>query len=246
MQMPKLRFLSLLLYRMAMVSVIAAPELGHSAPSQFGISRDGKLDQPAIARAYKESDWDQVTGALEGYLRRHGDSKVSPEERIFAYKYLGVIYAADSLSRSKAESYFTRLLNLSPKVEILDLFASKKVNELFDQMKFDHDRRSKYSQQFDSYGRESNPSLSSMGQPSPTSFDQSPLDSIPTIAIHTRLPQPVPVRPTRESSLKTKSKAWVWWTVGIAAAAGAGAGIYYLSSQDTGPKVSKEPQIEIK
>ncbi len=57
----------------------------------FGIREDGQIDQAAIRLGYKESEWDKVVETLEGYLRKKGDSRVSLEERIFAYKYLGVI-----------------------------------------------------------------------------------------------------------------------------------------------------------
>lgn len=242
--MPKLRFLSLFLFKLALVAVFTAPEISHSAPSPFGIRRDGKLDQPAISKAYKESDWDQVTTALEGYLRRHGDSKVSPEERIFAYKYLGVIYAADSLSRTKAESYFTRLLNLSPKVAIVDLFPSKRVNDLFREMKREHEERLQYTQEFDTYGRESDPVIGGKNRENSNANNAVKSDSMPTLASRERSPQPIPARNTRETQIKSKSNAWVWWTVGIAAAAGAGAGAYYLTSQDPGKKTEKLPTIE--
>jgi hypothetical protein len=188
----------------------------------FGLSANGRLDQTALAKAYKESDWDKVTEVLESYLRRKGDNKVELEERIFAFKYLGTIYAADSLTHTKSESYYNRLLDLSPSVEIFDLYASKKINDFFESVKRDHERSRNYANKFDTYGRE---------QKSPA--DQgAPKDSMPAMVSKQPIPQPIPAR--QETRIKDKSSsAWIWWTVGIAAAAGAGATAYYMTNSET-------------
>jgi hypothetical protein len=184
--------------------------------AEFGVTRDGRLDRPALTKAYQESEWEQVTKTLEGYLRKKGDSRVSEDERVFAYKYLGVIYAADSLSRSKAESYFTRLLKLSSDVEIVDLYASKRVNDLFAEVKNEHLKRQAYEQRLANRGE-------TMAQPSPT---------------QERPPQKIPVK--RQARIEDKNGKWVWWTVGIAAAAGVGAGAYYLTQSDGGKKIETQ------
>jgi len=218
--------------------------MGFSAPAHFGLRQDGTLDQPALAHAYMESDWDLVTTTLESYLRLHGDSRVSPEERIFAYKYLGVIYAADSLYHSKSESYFTRLLKLSPKVEIFDLFPSKKVDDFFHDVKREYEDQLKYTEHFDSFGHETDKKNGQKGSETTSAKNKSSGDSISAFASQQRSPKPVPVKNAqREASLKPKSSAWVWWTVGIAATAAAGAGAYYLASQEPGTHVEKEPEI---
>lgn len=218
---------------------LVLPVICHSAPSAFGLRRDGKLDQSTLNKAYKESDWDQVTQALEGYLRRNGDSKVSVEERIFAYKYLGVIYAADSLSRSKAESYFTRLLNLSPDESIVDLYPSKRVKDLFQDVRNEKEELSDYARR---RGAPSDaPAVNKTRGDKP---NEPSLDSMPSLASRTPVREPVPIqrRPT-QSQVKESKSTWVWWTVGIAAAAGAGAGAYYLSSREPG-KTTETTEIK--
>jgi hypothetical protein len=237
MRMPKLRFLSQSSAALLLALALVLPEICHSAPSAFGLRRDGKLDQSTLNKAYKESDWDQVTQALEGYLRRNGDSKVSVEERIFAYKYLGVIYAADSLSRSKAESYFTRLLNLSPDESIVDLYPSKRVKDLFQDVRNEKEELSDYARRrgapADGIGVRK-----SSGEPA----GDLQRDSMPSFAARNPAREPVPIqrRPT-QSQVKESKSTWVWWTVGIAAAAGAGAGAYYLSSRE--PEKTTETTI---
>lgn len=238
MRMPKLCFLSRYPASLLLKLAVLLPAICQSAPASFGIGRDGKLDQQAIAKAYKESDWEQVTGALEGYLRRHGDSKVSAEERTFAYKYLGVIHAADSLSRSKAESYFTRLLNLSPDESIVDMYPSKRVKDLFQEV-----RREKA--ELIDYARRRGASadgISGSRKPDGETTGETKRDSMPSFSSRTPAREPVPIqRRPNQSQIKESKSTWVWWTVGIAAAAGAGAGAFYLSSRDPGKTTETIP-----
>jgi hypothetical protein len=202
----------------------------HAAPHLFGIDKDGKIDQAAIGSAYKNSDWDEARHALEGYLKRKGDRNVAIDERIFSYKYLGVILAADSLTKARSESYFHRLLDLSPKIEILDLFASKKINDFFQEVKRDHENQKAYSSTFDAYGHETQ---------NPNAKPDGPLstkDSMATSSQAKNSPQPIPMR--QNSELKSsQSQTWVWWTVGVAAVAGIGATAYYLTLDDTPNRV---------
>ncbi|MEO7778890.1 MAG: hypothetical protein ABIY63_15260, partial [Fibrobacteria bacterium] len=120
--------------------------------SAFGVRRDGKLDQPALSKAYRESEWIPVRNALEGYVNHYEASKIDIDERIFAYKYLGVIYASDSLTRTRAESYFNRLLELSPNIEIVDMYASKKIIDFFHEVKRDYLNQVAYSSTYDEFG----------------------------------------------------------------------------------------------
>jgi hypothetical protein len=189
----------------------------------FGIREDDLLDQEAINRAYKDSEWEAVVSTLQGYLRKYGDDQVSVHERIYAYKYLGIIFGADSLYRAKSESYFTRLVELSPKVEILDLFPSKRVTDIFDQVKFEHKKRTQYVQQFDEYGYETGKGSSNNSNP------QTALAKRETPQERKRGNSTT--TPRQSPSLQEKKQKWVWWTIGLTAAVGAGIGIYYLASQ---------------
>jgi hypothetical protein len=208
----------------------------HAAPHLYGIGKDGKIDQNAIGSAYKNSDWDEARTALEGYLKRKGDRNVAIDERIFAYKYLGVILAADSLTRARSESYFHRLLDLSPKIEILDLFASKKINDFFLAVKRDHENQKAYSSTFDAYGHETKASNTNkpMGSQSATP------DSTTVIAKANHSPQPIQKNARLE---KDRGQAWVWWTVGIAAVAGVGATTFYLTQDNVPKRVSESTTI---
>jgi hypothetical protein len=202
----------------------------------FGIRKDGKLDQAAIAKGFKDSDWDEVRNTLESYLRRNGDSRVAVEERIFAYKYLGVIFAADSVTRTRAESYFNRLLDLSPTIEIVDMYASKKISDFFHEVKREYENQKSYANQHDAYGRKNKELVS--GKSLDSNSDQGQ-DSMPTLGGSSHPPQPIPRRKGAELE-NPNGSSWVWWTVGIAAVTGVGASVFYLT-QDKAP----ERQVEV-
>lgn len=195
-----------------------------SYATPFGIRKDGKIDQAAISTGFKESEWEKVVTSLEGYLKENGDNRVSIEERIFAYKHLGVICAADSLTRSKAESYFTRMVSLSPDIEILDLYPSAKVLEIFQKSKQDYKALMDYSVKHDKFGRKTNPNDA---KPIPMAAQKQKPTANQTIKS-----QP------RETQVSEKNSTWIWWTLGIAAAAGLGTGAYYLTSGDAGVHVN--------
>lgn len=202
-------------------SALASPA-GSSAPSSFGIRPDGRLDQEAIARAYKESEWEAIVTALQGYLREERGGDLPVTDRIFAFKYLGVILSADSASSAKAESYFTRLLELSPTVEIVDLIPSNRVADFFAKVKADFQKRKRYTQKYDVYGyaTESGPS-------------QTPRRAFAGLDQDKKSPPP-----HKPPSIQKKDNGWVWWTVGLTAAVGAGVGVYYLANQTPDKKIN--------
>jgi hypothetical protein len=52
------------------------------------------------------------------------------EDSIFVFKYLSVIYAADSTTRLKAESYMVQHLRLMPTIELVDLYISDNIHAI--------------------------------------------------------------------------------------------------------------------
>jgi hypothetical protein len=211
----------------------------HATSLPFGIDKDGEIDQIAIGSAYKNSDWDEARTALEGYLKRKGDRNIAIDERIFAYKYLGVILAADSLTRARSESYFHRLLDLSPKIEILDLFASKKINDFFQDVKRDHENQKVYSSNFDAYGHET--------KTSNTNWQMGSQGTAPdSTTVLTKTHQSLqPIRKAANLE-KDRGQAWVWWTVGVAAVAGVGATTFYLTQDNAPKRVSETTTLQPK
>jgi hypothetical protein len=116
-----------------------------------------------------------------------------------------VIYAADTSTRIRAESYFNRLLDLAPNIELIDMYAPPKIVEIFERIKEEKRKDKLYREHFDAYGNPIQPLTS------------------PTTA----LPGKEKKVPDPKIKQEKSSHAWVWWTIG-AAAVGAGVGFYFL------------------
>jgi hypothetical protein len=185
-----------------------APALAFGA---FGVLANGGLDMPAIRNAYSESEFEKVKNALEAYLKQKGE-QASREERIFAFKHLGVIYAVDSATTPRAESYFNRLLLLSPNIELVDMYVSAKIQQLFQRIKEDRRAQADYKSQYDAFG---NPLPDSKKDPEPVVTPK----------------KEVKPRPEKRVSQSEKKRAWMWWAAGIFTV-GAGVGMYVWSLQD--------------
>lgn len=59
-----------------------------------------------------------------GLLKTHADS-------VFAYKHLGVMYAAQYETMERGKNYMYRLLSIEPSVKILDMYASEMIYMIF-------------------------------------------------------------------------------------------------------------------
>ncbi len=211
-------------FALGLTAMLLAVTASAAAKTPFGILPDGRLDHSAIFKAYKDSEWELVTSTLHGYLRKKGEDETELNDRIFAFKYLGVIYGADSSSHAKSESYFTRLIQLSPNVAINELFPSKRVTDLFQSVKADYQERQRHAQRFDIYGHETGGGASNEGDALSRAASGSPSNSRTTVE------KPSKTTSRSTSSLEEKKRPWVWWTLGLAAV-GAGVGVYYLANQ---------------
>ncbi len=98
-----------------------------------------------------ESEFVKVAGALESF-RKSNPPSAPKVDWIFTYKYLGVIYASDSTQSVRAEQNFNRLLEVSPNIELVDMFAPQKIQSLFDQVKADFKKRQEYTSRYDDLG----------------------------------------------------------------------------------------------
>jgi hypothetical protein len=109
-----------------------------------GYLPNGHLDMAQLATRYKDGDFEQLQDVLEAYVKqtkRADTNSKNDEEWVFAYKYLGVTYASDSASTSKAETYFHKLFSLAPNTEILDLYVSNRIQLVFDRVKREYQQR---------------------------------------------------------------------------------------------------------
>jgi hypothetical protein len=87
------------------------------------------LDTAAIHALYMDGEFESAIGQLEhasgnGLLKSHADS-------VFAYKHLGVMYAAQYETMERGKNYMYRLLGIEPSVKILDMYASEMIYMIF-------------------------------------------------------------------------------------------------------------------
>jgi hypothetical protein len=99
------------------------------AQAAFGFKLDGSLDKDAISHAYFEGDFRRILPPLEAF--RASLAKKTKDDSIFVFKYLSVIYAADSSTRPKAESYMVQLVKMKPTIELIDLYISDNIEAIF-------------------------------------------------------------------------------------------------------------------
>jgi hypothetical protein len=165
---------------------------------------------------------------LETFLKKNGNS-AQPNEKIFAYKYLGVAYATEPKWSPVAESYFYQLFELAPDAHISDLNVSTPIKTLFENTKERFLKESREIREFDEFGnpRSSNPA-------------QSPADNPPkqdTIIGQYARQNPDPIPASRKQAGKD-AKIRVWpWVLGGAAIAAAG-GIWWYAGQEKRQKTT--------
>jgi hypothetical protein len=94
-----------------------------------GIRDDGSLDRDRVHHLYMEGEFEKVQTALEHF--RHSVDSLVGADRIFVYKYLGVIYSARPETRVKGEGYLYSLLHLVPTITLLDMYISDAVESIF-------------------------------------------------------------------------------------------------------------------
>lgn len=188
----------------ALLIPVPTPAGDYRGVQSTGITQAGQLDMPAIRKAYHESEFDWVKMVLESYLKK--SNKITKDEKTFAYKYLGVIYASEATAQTRAESYFNMLLNMSPDIELTDMYAPKSIEELFHNIKNEFISKREYDKTHDAFG---NP----IQTPTPSGITPIQTTSAPN-----------PNRPSGVQENKS-GHAWIWWSTGIAAV-GVGVGLY--------------------
>lgn len=154
--------------------------------SGSGLLPNGRLDLKSLRQAYIEAEFDFMKDVLETRLKQQA-GPLTAEERIFTYKHLGVVYAAEPQTRSKSESYFYQLLKIAPDIEIIDMYASPSIEKIFREVKEDFQKRSKYTRDYDNLGRPITP------------------------AITPSLPAPAN-REEPSSKPRNKGTSWIWWS----------------------------------
>jgi hypothetical protein len=175
-----------------------------------------------IRSLYKEGEFEKIRVDLEGYLRQSGKT-AGPKEKIFAYKYLGVIYAAEPQGYPLAETYFYQLLNMAPNAHLSDLYVSSAVEGVFAKTRDRFQKENRENSRYDEFG---NPRAEAGGEraASPETVSKpGPLLS---------QPRPANPGPRKNPQVKAKDKAPVWpWIVGVGVA-GAVGGYFWYATRD--------------
>jgi hypothetical protein len=134
----------------------------------------------------------------------------------FAFKYLGVAYAAEVATREKGKYFFYQLLKTDRKADLLDLFVSESVNELF------RNTRAEFM------AREGKSSVASTQAPDP----------VPTAPANK--PQSGETASQPAKKISSSKKAW-YWAGGTVALFAAGTGVYFLLAESDPKKVPHGP-----
>ncbi len=183
------------------------------ALSRSGVKSNGSLDMQAVRQLYGESEFVKAREILEGYLKR--SRTIALPESVFAFKYLGVIYAADSSTSVLSESYFNRALRLAPDLELVDMFVPAKILNFFEKVKMDVKRQQEYKSKFDELGQPLQ-----TGTPNPQTASN---------------PRPV---------AKAKKESSLFWpvTLGVAGVA-IGTGLVWVYLAQNAPKSAKSDSV---
>jgi hypothetical protein len=189
------------------------------------------LSYPNIKSLYNEGEFEKIRVSLEGFLKRNASS-AQEKDRIFAYKYLGVIYAAEPQGYPVAEAYFYQLLKLAPNAHLSDLYVSSAVEDLFEKTQERLRKENRDISEYDEFGNPRAP-----GAPGKGLNGLPAKDTLGSLNARHH-PDPVPERRNAPRSEKTQEpKILVWpWVAGGLAIAAVGGYLWY-ASQDKGEKV---------
>ncbi|MDB5105422.1 MAG: hypothetical protein JWP91_3111 [Fibrobacteres bacterium] len=184
-----------------------------------------KLDFNKIKNLYKEGEFDKIRVDLERFLKQAGES-AEPKEKIFTFKYLGVVYAAEAQGYPVAETYFYRLFWLAPNAYLSDLYVSSAVENLFEKTKTRFLKETRDLKDFDEFG---NPRTS----PSDQAHGKGAKDSAEVTSLPTPLAQPLPMDPKNpQPEIKSRRKVWPWIVAGAGVTAGIGIYLWILTQNE--------------
>jgi tetratricopeptide (TPR) repeat protein len=161
------------------------------------------ISYPTIKSLYKEGELDKIRITLEAFLKKNGPG-AQTKDKIFAFKYLGVIYAAEPHGYPLAENYFYQLFKLAPNAHISDLYVSAPIQELFERSYELYRKELRDNLEFDEFGnpRTGKDSLKGVS-PTPaegTATKHQDANPIPSQGTDTRKP------PVKDHKLRT----WPW------------------------------------
>jgi hypothetical protein len=183
-----------------------------------------ELSFTRIKNLYNEGEFEKIRISLEDFLKKSGKSS-EPKERIFAYKYLGVIYAAEPQGYPLAETYFYQLLKLAPNAHLSDMYVSTAIEEVFSRTQVRFRKENQDNLEFDEFGN-------------PRKHQGTGMDIVPAKRDTTRpiRPRKTDSLPPRQSSPQKQSSIRAWpWLLGGGMVLAVG-GYFWYSNQETPKK----------
>jgi hypothetical protein len=129
---PTFLFHSLILMAIAILPLQSAAAPDATPPSAGSGGPSDRLDTVEVRRLYQDGDFERAIPIVEralkaGLVRTHRDS-------VFAFKHLGVMYAASETTRERGKYYMLQLLHIEPTARIMDMYASDMIYMIFRNM----------------------------------------------------------------------------------------------------------------
>jgi hypothetical protein len=173
----------------------------------------GKAAKPAIDTArvhglYLDGDFDQAIRLLDTALK--GRKPLSHADSVFAFKHLGVMYAATPATREKGRYYMLQLISIEPTARILDMYASDMIYLIFRNVQEEYENK---------HGK----------------MASAPVDTVPApqaAAQKDSLPAPAPAA-TRSAPANSRT---LYWVAGGAAVTAGAAGLLFILLDNPQPK----------
>lgn len=165
-----------------------------------------------VHQAYSNGDFEEVMARIEAYQKRHPEH--SQADSVFIAKHLGVIYASNPLTREKGRYYMFHMLEMNPSADLVDMFISQDMDEIFEKVRKEFFVRQNRSQSVKTVG------------PAPSK----------TTPIQTKQGERSIPLPVAQTAPKSGDKTWLWIAGGAAIVAGAVTTYYFTVSSPEEPK----------
>jgi hypothetical protein len=184
-----------------------------------------KLDYARVKSLYKDGEFEVIREELERFLK-NANSNASREDLITAYKYLGVVYGSKLGGKPQSETYFFRLLDLAPMVNLTELYVSSSVDQIFRDTRERFISEKQSSSAVDEYGNPKTAEDTKIDPMAKAANKGKQADSLARLATKT------PTKNTSQTQPRiSEKKVKVWpWVLG-AAVVGGGVGLYLMTSQ---------------
>jgi hypothetical protein len=181
----------------SLIAMLACTAMASAAPRR-------SLDRARIHGLYHDGEFEKVLRELEAYGK--GQCTCLRDDSLFAEKHLAVVLAANPATRELGRYHMFRLLDLSPRADLLDMYVGDEVDAVFDKARKEHDLRAK-----DPIGKASVPAPAQRPAKAAPAGKAEPAPNV-TNALTARSAAPAPVAaapaPASAAAAPAYSDAW--------------------------------------